>query len=57
MSQRAAIRLRRRFQIKFRDVASRGRSVFPKALSVEKAAARLHRLIDKQQKMRQRKKS
>lgn len=47
MSQRAAIRMRKRFAIKFRDVASRGRSVFPKAVSIEKAAARLSRLVEK----------
>lgn len=51
MSQAAAIRARKRFAIKFRHVAKRGRSVFPKALSAEKSAARMRRVIDKQQKM------
>lgn len=55
MSQASAIRTRKRFAIKFRDVAKRGRSVFPKALSAEKSAARMRRTIDKQQKMARKK--
>jgi hypothetical protein len=55
MSQAAAIRVRKRFAIKFRDVAVRGRSIFPKSVSAEKSAARLRSVIEKQQKMSRKK--
>lgn len=55
MSQRAAIRMRRRFAIKFRDVARVGRRIYPKAISAEKAANRMRSVIEKQQLMRSRK--
>lgn len=55
MSQKAAMRLRKRFEIKFRDIARVGRPVYPKAISSEKAARRLHAVVSKQQLMRSRK--
>lgn len=57
MTQAAAIRMRKRFAIKFRDVAVRGRSVFPKAVSADKAAARMRRVIENQQKMARKKRA
>lgn len=56
MSQKSAIRTRKRFAIKFRDQAKRGRSIFPKAVSAEKSAARMRRTIENQQKMARKKK-
>lgn len=56
MRQAAAIRMRKRFGIKFRDVAKRGRSVFPKSISAEKSAARTRRVIENQQKTARKKK-
>lgn len=55
MSQKAAMRLRKRFEIKFRDIARIGRPSYPKAISSEKAARRMRSVIEKQQLMRQRK--
>lgn len=55
MSQRASIRLRKRFEIKFRDVAHLGRPMYPKAISAEKASRRMRSVIEKQQLMRSRK--
>lgn len=57
MSQGPAKRLRRRFQIKFRDQAQRGRPIYPRSISVDKAARRLRDLITKQSLMRSRKKT
>jgi hypothetical protein len=56
MSQKAAMRLRRRFKINFRDLAKRGRPKYPRPVSLEKAAKRLRDLITKQQLMKNRKK-
>jgi len=50
------MRLRRRFKINFRDIALRGRPVYPKPVSVEKAARRLRALIEKEQKMKRKSK-
>lgn len=56
MSQRAAIHLRRRFNIKFRDVAKLGRSIFPSEISADKARRREILKIEKQRQMQRRKK-
>jgi hypothetical protein len=57
LSQRAAIRLRRRFKIKFRDIAERGRPKYPGEVSAAIAAKRLRAVIEKQQLMQRRKKA
>lgn len=57
MSQRAGIRLRKRFKIKFRDIARLGRPAYPRAISAEKATRRMQDVIMKQQLMRSRKKA
>lgn len=56
MSQRAAIRLRRRFKIKFRDLNKLGRPRYPREISAEKARHRELLKIEKQQNMQHRKK-
>lgn len=56
MSQKAAMRNRRRFSIKFRDVALLGRPVFARSVSVDKASRRLRALVEKQRAMQSRKK-
>lgn len=56
MSQRAAIRLRKRFKIKFRDIARIGRRIYPKEISSQKARHREQLKIEKQQLMQRRKK-
>lgn len=56
MSQRAAIRRRRQWSIKFRHLAPIGRPVYTREVSVDKARRRLNALIEKQQRMSQRKK-
>lgn len=56
MSQRAAIRMRRRFKIKFRDIARLGRPIYPGEVSAGIAARRLRAVIEKQQLMQRRKK-
>lgn len=56
MSQRAAIRQRRRFKIRFRDIAKLGRPKYPSEISAEKASRRMRAVIEKQQLMRSRKK-
>lgn len=55
MSQKAAMRMRRRFEIKFRDVARIGRPIFARSVSSDKAARRMRSVIEKQQLMRSRK--
>lgn len=55
MSQKAAMRMRRRFEIKFRDVARIGRPVYPRSVSSDKAARRMRAVVEKQQLMRSRK--
>lgn len=56
MSQRAAIRLRKRFEIKFRDLARIGRPRYPGEVSADKARRREMMKIEKQQLMQRRKK-
>ena len=55
MSQRAAIRRRKQWGIKFRHLAKIGRPVYAREVSTDKARRRLMQLIEKQKLMQQRK--
>lgn len=57
MSQQAAIRARKRWAIKFRNVAKLGRRIYPKPVARDIASQRLAAQIEREQRMRQRAKS